>query len=625
MGWELKMKLINDTTFLIDDIGEIKPKTTIGGSKPDKFVPNINISYHDDEFYINLNRKYKIVTNEVANLSSDKIKQKIGKETDEYYVDENGRFKWDIVFDEIPSSMNIEWKIKSSTGISFYYQPPLSQDEIVEGVRRPDDVVGSYAVYCNKSHNKYKTGKLAHIYRPFVIDVNNKREWCELKIENGNLTITLPGFFMKEAAYPVRLDPTFGYTSAGASETNYTSSNYPRGLVYDTYTAATGDTITKFTVYCNTATTTPNYLQVGAYAMSSGTPSTRLGAITTLTISSESKSWVDSPDVSLSMSNGTTYCCAFGFNSWAGGYIWINFDAVSSAEDYPSAGGDLPSSWTHSGYLDRRESMYATYTESGLTQKTSIDSATGSDIILIRVKTTVSDSSSGSDDISNSGGVSTVGIDDSGVFSDLVFIKSILRLSEIGAYIDDGSDKSYIYDSDVLTGVDDLGIIANIMISDSGVGVDDLKIIAKLALGETASGTDLATRGGLAYIALQDSGVGVDSISLRAILGIADSGSGSDEITGKIKLSISESGVVVDEISVKALLALADSGLSLDDITNSGNYSKILSDYGTFIDSISVVNNQGFVEQIYFKSPIAKTVSFKSPIAKTINYTAVLQ
>lgn len=47
---------INQTTFKAENLGDVKPLVIIGGSDTTKFVPNINMSFHDDEFFINLNR-----------------------------------------------------------------------------------------------------------------------------------------------------------------------------------------------------------------------------------------------------------------------------------------------------------------------------------------------------------------------------------------------------------------------------------------------------------------------------------------------------------------------------------------------------------------------------------------
>ena len=102
----------------------------------------------------------------------------------------------------------------------------ITQEEIDDGASRPENVVGSYAVYhqtrgrVNDSAGmEYKTGKAFHIYRPEAIDRDGNKVWCDLSIseQTGTLTVTVPQPFLDTAMYPVRVDPTFGYTTAGSS------------------------------------------------------------------------------------------------------------------------------------------------------------------------------------------------------------------------------------------------------------------------------------------------------------------------------------------------------------------------------------------------------------------------
>jgi len=84
-------------------------------------------------------------------------------------------------------------------------------------------VVGSYAVYHSTKRNnivggmEYQTGKAFHIYRPHAVDADGVKVWCELDITEGELTVTVPEDFLNKASYPVVVDPTFGYSSVGAS------------------------------------------------------------------------------------------------------------------------------------------------------------------------------------------------------------------------------------------------------------------------------------------------------------------------------------------------------------------------------------------------------------------------
>lgn len=130
-------------------------------------------------------------------------------------------FEFEIVLRERPVSNVVEMAIETE-GLKFYYQPELTQAEIDEGATRPENVVGSYAVYhatCGNMHKgqataqKYQTGKAFHIYRPKVVDANGDWIWGELSIDSeaGILSITVDQQWLDSAVYPVRVDPTFGY------------------------------------------------------------------------------------------------------------------------------------------------------------------------------------------------------------------------------------------------------------------------------------------------------------------------------------------------------------------------------------------------------------------------------
>jgi hypothetical protein len=97
------------------------------------------------------------------------------------------------------------------------------------GIKRPADAERSLAIYhTEKQNNQYKTGKIAHIYRPIAHDANGHSVFCDFKelkdLTDGQehdlskgLTVVVPQKFLTDAAYPVTVDPTFGYTTAGAS------------------------------------------------------------------------------------------------------------------------------------------------------------------------------------------------------------------------------------------------------------------------------------------------------------------------------------------------------------------------------------------------------------------------
>lgn len=132
----------------------------------------------------------------------------------------NGGIEYEIVLPSKPSTNSFSFGI-SKNELEFYYQPELTQEEIDEGLSRPENVVGSYAVYhSSKRDNQYKVGKAFHIYRPKAFDKNGVEQWCEFNKDLNDtlvLTITCPQSFLDNAVYPVIIDPTIGDTDGGAS------------------------------------------------------------------------------------------------------------------------------------------------------------------------------------------------------------------------------------------------------------------------------------------------------------------------------------------------------------------------------------------------------------------------
>lgn len=136
-----------------------------------------------------------------------------------FYPLDDDRLEWEIVIDAPPESNVVEFRIDYSEGLTFTYQAPLTPALIEKGYERPENVIGSWAIYYAKSNNQYKTGKFAHIYRPELIDANGVRVWADLDIDPAahRATLVMPSEWLATAAYPVIIDPTIGYTTTGAS------------------------------------------------------------------------------------------------------------------------------------------------------------------------------------------------------------------------------------------------------------------------------------------------------------------------------------------------------------------------------------------------------------------------
>lgn len=153
------------------------------------------------------------------------------------YTMSNSRFaqaiEQEILFDSLPQRFEFQIPIMSKD-LVFYRQPPLTEEAKKEECKiwttthiltkeghewtRPIDAVDSLAVYHSyKRGNEAKTGKILSILPPKCIDDNGEVGWGKTDYQNGKLVFTLPEDFMKEAKYPVLVDPTFGYEVRGLS------------------------------------------------------------------------------------------------------------------------------------------------------------------------------------------------------------------------------------------------------------------------------------------------------------------------------------------------------------------------------------------------------------------------
>ena len=166
---------------------------------------------------------------------------------------EQGGFEIEVVLQEKPKSNTFAFAVSGAENLDFFYQPALDKEKQSEPditkcsetvcvnkagqivLSRPENVVGSYAVYHKGNKDKtisvqdYATGKVGHIYRPKVIDANGNEVWATMNYDGGVLSVEVPPDFLAKATYPVRVDPTFGYGTVGGSGLSGTSANVIRG------------------------------------------------------------------------------------------------------------------------------------------------------------------------------------------------------------------------------------------------------------------------------------------------------------------------------------------------------------------------------------------------------------
>lgn len=223
------------------------------------FTPQVKISRWDDEVNLALVPKMlDSVPQEDRALSFDGDKVIYDTPKVEYNLYNiasssaipEGAFEYEVILKEKPITNVVEFNIQTN-GLSFYLQRPYTEeyrsgyseefkrDIVVSATQvkdlkgdvlreRPENVIGSYAVYSSEEKvnyvggKEYKVGKVGHIYRPKIFDSTGKSVWGDLKIDvqKGILSVTIPQEFIDTAAYPIRhaAGLTFGYTSTGNSD-----------------------------------------------------------------------------------------------------------------------------------------------------------------------------------------------------------------------------------------------------------------------------------------------------------------------------------------------------------------------------------------------------------------------
>ncbi len=207
------------------EIESLDGKVVVGDDGSNNFEPVVTLSKLDDSAYLKVN--YPINSDQVV-TTENTITWK-GKDQDLYFKQPTpDSFEFDILLHKKPSINTFAYSIDTQN-LDFFYQPQLTQEEITKGNERPEKVIGSYAVYYKNGLSgdysgigglDYKTGKAFHIYRPKIEDSTGKSVWGELTIntEENKLLVKVPQEFLDMGTYPIIVDPTFGYTSQGGTD-----------------------------------------------------------------------------------------------------------------------------------------------------------------------------------------------------------------------------------------------------------------------------------------------------------------------------------------------------------------------------------------------------------------------
>jgi hypothetical protein len=342
----------------------------VGDDKqPDKVYPQVKLCRWSNEVNFSIRLVDNEIGEETVKTEANKIvweKGNIKIENCEFLEGEGGyKFIWYLK--SKPISNKVEFTIQSK-GLDFFYQPELTPEEIARGAYRPEDVVGSYAVYhstkrgMNDINGKdYKTGNAFHIYRPHLFDSNGLEAWGVLNIENGIYSVEIPQDFLDKAVYPIKSNDTFGNTTQ--QSTSYSLSGTAAA---GSFVAPEDGTISSISTCVILAVgANPGNVNVGFNSGTTGAVQTHIAHGTSTPISPSSKSF-QTVNVSGSITNGARYWLQFKQEYVAAGYdIYYdsssgNYMAVDGTEGY-TTWGNSPSFTYGSNFI---ASIYATYTPS---------------------------------------------------------------------------------------------------------------------------------------------------------------------------------------------------------------------------------------------------------------------
>jgi hypothetical protein len=295
--------------------------------------------------------------------------------------EDEGGYEFEIVLKEPPKSNVISFTIQTKS-LEFLYQPALTPAEIAKGAKRPENVVGSYAVYHQTmagdytalGGQNYKAGKAFHIFRPRIEDAAGA--WCwgglNLDAKAGLLTVTIPQDWLDKAVYPVRhaAGLEFGYHTVGATQGDYAAADYECWVAKAYGTPASNGILNYITVCCLGSAENVQF-KTGIYSDDGGSPSrpnVRLAAGSAYATASDAEfDWVHATeDYNYPITSNTQYWLGVGTVENAN--LYTKYDTgTATVENYFDESDDLPATWTNWDYWPRnnRYSIFATYSAGG--------------------------------------------------------------------------------------------------------------------------------------------------------------------------------------------------------------------------------------------------------------------
>ena len=330
----------------------------VGGKRA--FRPTLRLNRWDGECQITLS--YPTTEQGYTFVQGDRVTW-FGTDVDVVmYPKAPNLYEYEVILKRPPKSNILRLDFESE-GLDFFKQPPEPG--------RPANIVNSYAVYKeNRScwHNspstadKYRCGKAFHIYRPWLCDAAGWRTWADIEIDTrrSEMLIIMDANWLAKAAYPVIVDPTFGYTSIGGTPF-FMSVAIADVRANTRYTASAGEVLETLHVYNSHALGDDYYMaDIGVYTFSGGVPVTRVTG--SVNISSDSGGNWASAVATDALSGGVEHCVAIG-NDQAGNCSFFRDNSGTVDVSVESETGALPATWAEDTAVGIVVSMYATYAE----------------------------------------------------------------------------------------------------------------------------------------------------------------------------------------------------------------------------------------------------------------------
>ena len=337
----------------IPRIGEADADIKIGGdSNLTKFIPNINISKWDDEYFLKINT-IGVQKGDVKSFDGEKIIFERNSVQHCYYltIEKRPKLEYEIIFASKPSSLEIQFDLLRSDNLRI-----RRQVNFLPGSVHAPNGPGSYVFYAPKGNNKYRTGKICHFYMPELIDAIGRRTFVEeFWIEGGKIQIVLPGKWLDDAVYPVWLDPLVGTDAIGGSWWK----NVDYQILSDDNSATGSATATTAYVYTDVTKGSNGDVKIHLYESSDNNVNLVTGATVEILKAAQATDDWSSAVISWGVSVGNAI-------SMSSGNHGLNYDDI----------GNLLR-WTIVAYADQPEDPFTQHNTTNYLPSVYIDAAAG--------------------------------------------------------------------------------------------------------------------------------------------------------------------------------------------------------------------------------------------------------